>query len=238
MRIVSEFLKRLHLDKQHLLLTGRAVQFIKQYFDDLDARGNGELDDVQFVAFMSMSTNLNEQDIYKVFDMFDVDHSGSIEFDEFYLLICMLVAIKDHEEKQFLWRHSRTCFELLDADGSNAVSMDEFETFGFIFNISKRASRRIFKDFDVDESKELDYEEFRMFTLACIDKQTELDYKEGKVKREPSAHNNRKAMVTPASRVRGRMADSLVRTKHGAGWFHTDETADGPNKHAPPCIVA
>ena len=89
-RIVSEFLKRLHLDKQHLLLTGRAVQFIKQYFDDLDARGNGELDDMQFVAFMSMSTNLNEQDIYKVFDMFDVDHSGSIEFDEFYLLISIL----------------------------------------------------------------------------------------------------------------------------------------------------
>ena len=87
----------------------------------------------------------------------------------------MLVAIKDRAEKQFLWRHSRTCFELLDEDGSNAVSMDEFETFGFIFNISKRASRKIFRDFDVDDSKELDYEEFRMFTLACLDKQKEID---------------------------------------------------------------
>ncbi len=63
--------------------------------------------------------------------MFDVDNSGSIEFDEFYLLICMLVAIKDSDEKQFLWRHSRTCFELLDEDGSGSVSLDEFETYVF-----------------------------------------------------------------------------------------------------------
>lgn len=87
---------------------------------------------------------------------------------------------KDHEEKQFLWRHSRTCFELLDEDGSQAVSMEEFETFGFIFNISSRASHRIFKDFDVDNSKELDYEEFRMFTLACLDKQQEIEAEKNK----------------------------------------------------------
>lgn len=26
--------------------------------------------------------------------MFDVDRNGSIEFDEFYLLVCMMIAIK------------------------------------------------------------------------------------------------------------------------------------------------
>ena len=30
----------------------------------------------------------------KVFKTFDVDDSGFLEFDEFYLLICMLVAVK------------------------------------------------------------------------------------------------------------------------------------------------
>lgn len=29
-----------------------------------------------------------------MFDMLDVDDSGSIEFDEFYLLVCMLIAVK------------------------------------------------------------------------------------------------------------------------------------------------
>lgn len=69
-----------------------------------------------------------------MFDIFDVDKNGTMEFDEFYLLLCMLIALKvgvsshlvacitypqDNLEKQFIWKHSRTCFELLDEDGSN-----------------------------------------------------------------------------------------------------------------------
>ena len=69
-------------------------------------------------------------------------------------------------------------FIFQDEDGSNAVSMEELETFGFIFNISRRASKMIFRDFDVDDSKELDFQEFRMFTLACIDKQQDIDEQE------------------------------------------------------------
>ncbi len=133
------------------------------------------MNDIQFLCFMSSMTDLPPNQIYKVFDMFDCDGSGTIEFDEFYLLVCMLLAIKDHEEKHFLWRHFRTCFELLDKDGSSAISIDEFAAFGYIFNISKNAATQIFKDFDVDGSKELDYEEFQMFTLACLDKQFEIE---------------------------------------------------------------
>ena len=65
-----------------------------------------------------------------------MDKNGTMEFDEFYLLLCMLIALKvgrirarrvfsssssakDNLEKQFIWKHSRTCFELLDEDGSN-----------------------------------------------------------------------------------------------------------------------
>lgn len=55
------------------------------------------------------------------------------------------------------------------------MSRPEFETFAFMFNISRRASRDIFSDFDKDRSEELDYEEFRMFTMACLDKQFEID---------------------------------------------------------------
>eukprot|EP00455_Lapot_gusevi_P034736 TRINITY_DN3840_c0_g1_i6.p1 TRINITY_DN3840_c0_g1~~TRINITY_DN3840_c0_g1_i6.p1 ORF type:complete len:189 (+),score=29.72 TRINITY_DN3840_c0_g1_i6:193-759(+) len=178
MKVKSEFLLRFHLDRRHYLLTGRSVQLLKLFFDILDIRRLQALDDVQFFAFMQHATDLDQEQIDRVFDMFDVDSSGLIEFDEFYLLCCMLIAIKDRVEKQFLWRHSRTCFELLDEDGSQAISIEEFDTFGYLFNISKRASKKIFKEFDVDHSEELDYEEFRMFTLACIDKQQQMDLME------------------------------------------------------------
>ena len=114
MKVTSALLEPLHLDKQHLLLSARAVQMLKSYFDLVDVRKQSALDDIQFLAVMKSFTDLREAQIYRVFDMFDVDDSGTIEFDEFYLLVCMLVAIKDREEKQFLWHHSRTCFELLD----------------------------------------------------------------------------------------------------------------------------
>lgn len=78
-------------------------------------------------------------------------------------------------EKQFLWRHSRTCFELLDEDGSKEISVEEFHTIAIIFSISANAAEEIFKEFDVDGSKELDYEEFRLFALAAIDHQRRLD---------------------------------------------------------------
>lgn len=49
---------------------------------------------MQFDAFMRSATDLNREHIYQVFDMLDVDHSGLLDFDEFYLLICILIAIR------------------------------------------------------------------------------------------------------------------------------------------------
>ena len=43
---------------------------------------------------MRMVTDLSKDKIYAVFDMLDVDHSGLLDFDEFYLLICILIAVR------------------------------------------------------------------------------------------------------------------------------------------------
>jgi Ca2+-binding EF-hand superfamily protein len=146
-----------------------------EVFKILDWRGSGGLDDIQFTSFLSSATDLNRTQIYKVFDIFDLDRSGSVEFDEFYLLICMLVAINDGQGKQFMYRHWRTCFELLDEDGSKSVSRAEFETLGFLFNFSKKAVRKIYEEFDVSGNGSLDINEFRLFIFAAIDMQGELE---------------------------------------------------------------
>ena len=61
---------------------------------------------------------------------------------------CTLSA-QDKQEKEFIFRHSRTVFELLDEDGSNDISAEEFESFGFLFNFQGSAVRQIFREFDV-----------------------------------------------------------------------------------------
>jgi hypothetical protein len=40
---------------------------------------------------------------------------------------CILISIKDNCEKQFLHYHWRTCFELLDVDGSKTITVRERE---------------------------------------------------------------------------------------------------------------
>ena len=50
--------------------------------------------DVQFFVFMRTVTDLSKDKIYAVFDMLDVDQSGLLDFDEFYLLLCILIAVR------------------------------------------------------------------------------------------------------------------------------------------------
>ena len=50
--------------------------------------------DMQFYMFMHAITDMNKSQIYNVFDMLDVDGSGQIDFDEFYLLCCILISLK------------------------------------------------------------------------------------------------------------------------------------------------
>ena len=106
--------------------------------------------------------------------MLDVDHSGFIDFDEFYVLICILLAVRassqklpshtyislslslslqDKQEKDFIVRHSQTVFELLDEDGSTNISANEFEGFSFLFNFERRAVKQMFNEFNVSEKQ-------------------------------------------------------------------------------------
>ncbi|KAJ1568632.1 EF-hand calcium-binding domain-containing protein 9 [Cladochytrium tenue] len=179
MKVKWSFTSRLHLDPAYGLLTARSALLCWEVFKLLDWRGTGSLDDIQFAAFMTVATDLKERQILKVFDIFDLDRSGSVEFDEFFVLISILVAVKDNQAKHFMYQHWRTCFEILDEDGGKTVSLTEFSTLGFLFNFSRRAVKNIYREFDITGNAELDFSEFRLFVLAAIDMQDTLDRRPG-----------------------------------------------------------
>ena len=56
--------------------------------------------DIQFYHVIHHMTDLKPKEIYDVFDMLDTDGSGIIDFDEFYLLFCILVAHKVGEVRR------------------------------------------------------------------------------------------------------------------------------------------
>lgn len=177
MKVKSRLLQYMHLNRTHSLLTGRNVRIIFDLFSLIDVHDDLSLNDVQFFAFLNSVTDLTESQSYSVFDMLDVDGSGSIDFNEFYLLICIFIAVQDREEKQFIYRHSKTVFSLLDEDNSGSISAEEFQQLGFLFNMQGDAINQIFSEFDVSGDQNLDYAEFKMFAMECIDRQGDKDDK-------------------------------------------------------------
>ena len=134
----------------------------------LDIHNNCEMDDVQFRHWMKSVTNLEDKKIDLVYDMLDYDNSGFIEFPEFYLIVCILLALNENSVKRFIYRHSKIVFELMDADGGGTISADEFARYGFLFSLEEQSVQDIFFEFDVSGDENLDYKEFKMFAMACM----------------------------------------------------------------------
>ena len=55
---------------------------VYELFKLLDTSERGGIDDVQFRSFMTLATDLTKKQINQIFDIFDLDRSGSVEFGE------------------------------------------------------------------------------------------------------------------------------------------------------------
>uniref|UniRef100_A0A8C6RLE0 EF-hand calcium binding domain 9 n=1 Tax=Nannospalax galili TaxID=1026970 RepID=A0A8C6RLE0_NANGA len=84
-----------------------------------------------------------------IFDMLDWTAMGEISFDRFYVLVCILLTHQNHLEDQFMYRHSRLVFDLLDLDGELKIGAANFHMYRFLFNIKKQELRELFHDFDI-----------------------------------------------------------------------------------------
>ncbi|UJR37632.1 hypothetical protein I4U23_030329 [Adineta vaga] len=150
-------------------------------FSLLDFDKTNRLEEYHIHALLIYLTNIKKNETSTLFYKLDLDRSGAMELEEFFLLITLLIANKDKKEKEFMHAHSKTVFELLDDDSSGSITVEEFQRLGFLFNLDNREIRVIFKDFDISGDDALDYSEFRMFTLACINKQKSMKKKRFKI---------------------------------------------------------
>uniref|UniRef100_K7FQ49 EF-hand calcium binding domain 9 n=1 Tax=Pelodiscus sinensis TaxID=13735 RepID=K7FQ49_PELSI len=177
-------LQFLYLDKIYCLLSVRNARALAEYFQLLDVHKKNTLNDLQVYHFLHYVTDLTKEQIMLVFDLLDWNATGELGFDEFYMLVCILMAHEkqNHLEKQFIYQHSGAVFELLDMDGGHTVGPREFQATRFLFNIKKQELEKIFKDFDVSGDEQLNYKEFKMFTIFCIERQQKKE-REKKKKR-------------------------------------------------------
>uniref|UniRef100_A0A671E9A7 EF-hand calcium binding domain 9 n=2 Tax=Rhinolophus ferrumequinum TaxID=59479 RepID=A0A671E9A7_RHIFE len=180
----GSFLWYLYLDKLYCLLSLRNVKALLEYFHLLDVHRNNTLNDVLFYHFLHHVTNLNRRQIMTVFNMLDWNAVGEIGFDQFYMLVCILLAHQNHLEEQFIFRHSRPVFELLDLNGELKIGVENFHMYKFLFNIKKKDLRELYHNFDITGDCRLTYKEFKLFTIFTMDKYQERQKAEKKKKNE------------------------------------------------------
>ncbi|KAB0392691.1 hypothetical protein E2I00_013583, partial [Balaenoptera physalus] len=161
----GSFLWYLYMDKLYCLLSVRNVKALVQYFHLLDVHRKKTLNDVLFYHFLQHVTDLKRNQITIVFNMLDWNAVGEIGFDQFYML--------NHLEEQFIFRHSRPVFELLDLDGELKIGPSNFHMYNFLFNIKKQQLRDLYHDFDITGDCRLNYKEFKLFTIFSMDKYQE-----------------------------------------------------------------
>lgn len=74
--------------------------------------------------------------------------------------------LQDQYEKEFIYRHSRSIFQLIDSDDSGQISRQEFANMGILFNFDRKSVLSIFNEFDISGDKQLDFKEFRVSSLT------------------------------------------------------------------------
>ncbi|XP_049631617.1 EF-hand calcium-binding domain-containing protein 9 [Suncus etruscus] len=166
----GSFLWFLYLDKLYCLLSLKNVKALMEYFHILDVHQKNTLNDVLFYHFLKHVTNLKGSQIMRVFDLLDWNADGEIGFDQFYILVCILLAQHNNLEEQFIFRHSRPVFDLLDLDGELRIGASIFQAYNFLFNIEKQEFGEIYHDFDITGDRRLNYKEFKLFTIFFMDK--------------------------------------------------------------------
>ncbi|XP_036913614.1 EF-hand calcium-binding domain-containing protein 9 [Sturnira hondurensis] len=207
----GSFLWYLYLDRLYCLLSVKNVRALVEYFHLLDVHRNNTLNDMLFYHFLHHVTDWNRRQIMSVFDMLDWEAAGEIGFDQFYVLVCILLAQQNHLEEQFIYRHSRPVFELLDLDGELKIGAENFRMYNFLFHIKKQEFRDFYRDLDITGDRRLNYKEFKLFTIFTMDKyqekqKAEIEEKEKKEEKEKALLKKKVSLqvhVTPKESLTG-----------------------------------
>ena len=165
----------MHLSKPSYNLSARNFDIIHKVYDQLcggsnaDGDGDGDgMDDIMFKHFINAVLK-DGRKADDMFELFDTDMGNSVDFDEFYLCVCILIAIKDNVIGHFFEANTRVCFDLLDTESLGMITKNQTKQMAIILDMTPREVMSNFEEFDTSHDEALDYEEFRLFALRCID---------------------------------------------------------------------
>ena len=130
-------------------------------FNAFDLDGGGSIDKVELGAlFRSLGKSVSDTDMDNLMAAADADGSGSVEFEEFAVLMAHLMQVTDSATAQM--ETLKNAFSVFDADGSGSIDSSEMKR--IMINLGESVEdadvNEIIDLFDTDGDGQVDYDEF------------------------------------------------------------------------------
>eukprot|EP01098_Paradermamoeba_levis_P008009 TRINITY_DN3336_c0_g2_i1.p1 TRINITY_DN3336_c0_g2~~TRINITY_DN3336_c0_g2_i1.p1 ORF type:complete len:173 (+),score=81.40 TRINITY_DN3336_c0_g2_i1:60-521(+) len=146
------------MSKAKVDLTEEQIEEYKEAFSHFDKDGDGSITTKELGTVMrSLGLSPTEEDLQEMIKEVDNDNNGTIDFDEF--LILMSRKMKDNEDDDEI----REAFKVFDKDGDGFISADELRTvMGSLSEkrLTDQELEEMIKAADSDGDGQVNYEEF------------------------------------------------------------------------------
>ncbi|XP_063428911.1 calmodulin-A-like [Mytilus trossulus] len=140
-------------------LTKAQVQEFKEAFKNFDKNGDGKISCKELRTFLkSVGQDASDAEVQRIMLRVDHDNSGSIEFQEFLIMMSTETAPEPPATNdQF-----RDAFREFDKDGNGVITMKEFKkAMAKLGNkLSDKQVKQMIKEVDIDGDGEINYKEF------------------------------------------------------------------------------
>lgn len=138
-------------------LTEEQIAEFKEAFSLFDKDGDGSITTKELGTIMrSLGQNPTEAELQDMINEVDVDGSGSIDFDEFLLMMAKKMKDTDSEEE------IREAFRVFDKDGNGFISAPELRH--VMANLGEKLTDEeideMIREADLDGDGQVNYEEF------------------------------------------------------------------------------
>lgn len=135
-------------------ISDEELQVFRESFNNFDKDGNGHITIAELTAVMKqLGQSPTKKQIKKMIESVDLDNSGTIDFEEFLVMVSQRV---NYDEEL------RNAFDLFDKDGSGYISSAELKLAmnNFDENLTDDEIEEMIREADIDGDGEISYEEF------------------------------------------------------------------------------
>lgn len=119
---------------------------------------------ITFYAYLKILTNgkIKRAQADAIFSLIDMSATGEVSFSEIAFFSGILVAQKDHLEREFLYMHAWKIWVTFNETGAEKITTKEFRKTGLFFDFDYPTIYHMYRDYNWDDDKHMEFERFRV----------------------------------------------------------------------------